>query len=81
MRRATFPEIYLWEPGLKQPAVLRGHWVEIRDVTFSPDGKRLASCGIDGSAQIWDVDEALAAAAQHPDEKLAVEVVDAGPAP
>jgi WD40 repeat protein/serine/threonine protein kinase len=35
-------------------AVLRGHLSNIRLASFSPDGKRLASCGDDGKLHVWD---------------------------
>ncbi|GMU81628.1 MAG: hypothetical protein AMXMBFR47_14990 [Planctomycetota bacterium] len=33
---------------------LAGHIGDVFDIRFSPDGKRFASCGRDGSIRIWD---------------------------
>jgi WD40 repeat protein/predicted Ser/Thr protein kinase len=38
----------------KQTAVCKGHHDGICGFTFSPDGKKLASCGEDNLASIWD---------------------------
>lgn len=33
---------------------LRGHTAGLWDIAFSPDGKRLATASIDGTAKVWD---------------------------
>src|SRR5262249_24706122 len=34
--------------------VLHGHSAGVYDVIFSPDGKRLATASLDGTAKVWD---------------------------
>lgn len=42
---------------MKEVGRLRGHTGDINGLSFSPDDKRLASCGQDGSVRLWDCAE------------------------
>jgi WD40 repeat protein len=50
--------VQLWDPGTGQRvALLRGHAGPVQGVAFSPDGRRLATCGGyrgKGEIKIWD---------------------------
>ena len=52
---------------------LQGHVGEIKDLAFSPDGKRLLSCATEFRAIVWNVDSGreLLTFRDHPDAVLA----------
>ena len=53
----------LWAAGRNRLGVVRdfrgGHAAPLTHVAFSPDGARLATCGADGSACVWDAGSGL----------------------
>jgi WD40 repeat protein/tetratricopeptide (TPR) repeat protein len=48
-------EIHLWDVGGKQRRSQVSHGLFLLGLSFSPDGRRLASLAGDGSARIWDL--------------------------
>ncbi len=39
----------------------RGHTMDVLHVAWSPDGARLASCGVDNSVMVWQLSESAGA--------------------
>jgi len=49
--------IYLWDSKRgRKPVALTGHSREVRAIAFSPDGKLLASGGVDKTIKLWNVE-------------------------
>lgn len=47
--------LYLFDSGSRaKPTSLRGHLLEARELSFSPDGSLLVSRGWDGTTRFWD---------------------------
>jgi WD40 repeat protein/tRNA A-37 threonylcarbamoyl transferase component Bud32 len=47
---------HLWTRVHASKLTLRGHLYDISSVVFSPDGKRIATCGWDQTARVWDAE-------------------------
>jgi WD40 repeat protein len=47
-------EAYLYDVKTGKERVLRGHTEYIKNLSFSPDSRQLATAGIDGRIRLWD---------------------------
>jgi len=48
--------VELWDPHSgRRLEILRAHTKQVRSLSFSPDGKLLASSGMDGRINLWDI--------------------------
>ena len=47
----------LWDPDSEaEPKILRGHSYHVYGVSYSPDGKQLATASLDRQVILWDVE-------------------------
>ncbi|KAF7923580.1 hypothetical protein BELL_0005g00330 [Botrytis elliptica] len=48
--------MYLWEPAKQKKPIAKmlGHQKAVNHVAFSPDGRLIASCGLDNHTKIWN---------------------------
>jgi WD40 repeat protein len=48
-------QMHLWDWGTSHEVTFTGHAGRVTTVQFSPDGKRLVTASLDGTAKLWDV--------------------------
>jgi len=53
--------VKVWQAATGEIQILRGHTNWVRSVTFSPDGKQIASGIADGTVKIWNLPPLLQA--------------------
>jgi WD40 repeat protein len=54
--RYELTEINLWQAETgEEICALRGHSDAVYSIVFSPDGKTLASAGVDGTIKLWEL--------------------------
>lgn len=46
--------IKVWQPSMNNLKILHGHKEPVRQVTFSPNDTKFASCSDDGTVKVWD---------------------------
>lgn len=49
----------VWQPSMNNLKIIAGHKEPVRQVTFSPNDAKWASCSDDGTVKIWDWGEML----------------------
>jgi WD40 repeat protein len=53
-------EVVVWDvAGTKKHVGLKGHPAAVRQVAFTPDGRRLVSASADGTILVWDFADAV----------------------
>ena len=64
-----------WSKGVREKATLSGHTSGVSSVSFSPDGRYLATGSFDQTAKLWDVSSAqlVTTLAGHTDEVWSVD--------